>query len=81
MLNSDRFLYAFNSIQCHLRKLTKSEKGTSFCKLVKEAESNTAVQQFNDDLKEFADLRNAIVHERTDDHVLAEPNDRGLLER
>jgi predicted transcriptional regulator len=32
------------------------------------------------DLKEFADLRNAIVHERTDGHVLAEPNDRTAQE-
>jgi CBS domain-containing protein len=31
-------------------------------------------------LKEFADLRNAIVHERTDGHVIAEPNDRALAE-
>lgn len=81
MLNSDRFLYAFNSIQRHLRKLTKREKNTSFCELVKEAsKSDVVVQCFNNDLKEFAVLRNAIVHDCTDYHVLAEPNDRTVKE-
>src|SRR5262249_4235403 len=34
-------------------------------------------RRYRDDLKEFADLRNAIVHERSSDgHAIAEPHDR-----
>jgi predicted transcriptional regulator len=36
------------------------------------------VKRFRVDLKEYADLRNAIVHERSDGHVIAEPNDRAV---
>jgi CBS domain-containing protein len=76
MQNSERFLNAFGAIEYHLRTMTNLEKRTRFYKLVDRAgEINPLVQRFSDDLKEYADLRNAIVHERSDDHVLAEPND------
>jgi hypothetical protein len=81
MLNSDRFLNAFNSIERYLREFAKQGKETRFYALVDLASnSNPAVRRFKDDLKEFADLRNAIVHERTDGHVLAEPNDKAVNE-
>jgi len=32
------------------------------------------VRRFREDLREFADLRNAIVHDRMHDEVIAEPN-------
>ena len=74
--NSERFLQAFGAIERHLRMQTGLEKRARFYTLVdKGAEMNAAVRRFSDDLKEFADLRNAIVHERTDEHVIAEPND------
>lgn len=77
--NSERFLQAFGAIERQLRIMTGLEKRARFYTLVdKGAESNAAVRRFSDDLKEFADLRNAIVHERTDAHVLAEPNDRAV---
>jgi CBS domain-containing protein len=77
--NSERFLSAFGAIEYQLRTLTGLEKRTRFYTLVdKGAAINPAVRRYSDDLKEFADLRNAIVHERTDEHVLAEPNDRAV---
>ncbi len=39
---------------------------------------NHAVRQYEDDLKEFGDLRNAIVHERSGHRVIAEPNDEAV---
>ena len=36
------------------------------------------VKRFRVDLKEYADLRNAIVHELSDGHVIAEPNERAV---
>ncbi len=78
-MNSERFLYAFNSIEHSLRKLSKKGKGERFYTLVDVAsESYPIVRHFSNDLKEFADLRNAIVHERTDGHVIAEPNDQAV---
>ncbi len=77
--NSDRFLSAFGSIEHYLRTLTGEPKRTRFYTLVdKAAETNAAVRRYADDLKEFADLRNAIIHERTDEHVIAEPNDMAV---
>lgn len=72
MLNSDRFLNAFSSIEQQLRKITRRGKETRFYQLVDEASASTpAVASYKDDLKEFADLRNAIVHERGDGRVIA----------
>lgn len=76
MQNSDRFLNSFSKIEQILRRITNSEKSTPFYELVRRASNrSTNVRYLQNDLKEFADLRNAIVHERTDGHVIAEPND------
>jgi hypothetical protein len=79
MLNSDHFLADFNKIERYLRQTTKKGKGAGFYQLVDVAAKTVpAIRRFKDDLKEYADLRNAIVHERTDGHVIAEPNDRAV---
>ena len=76
-MNSDRFLQAFNRIEQHLRREAREDKFVSFGKLVRVAEKrDRIVRRYAVDLHEFADLRNAIVHETTDSHVIAEPNDR-----
>jgi hypothetical protein len=47
--------------------------------LVNDAASrNHGVRRYKDDLKEFGDLRNAIVHTRAGDRVIAEPNDQAV---
>lgn len=79
--NSSRFLEAFNKIERHLRQVTKLDKHIPFYHVIDEASrSSRAVSYFSTDLKEFADLRNAIVHEDTNGHVIAEPNDRATNE-
>jgi CBS domain-containing protein len=78
-VNSERFLDAFGAIERRLIGLTGLDRRTRFYRLVERAaEQNAAVRRYSDDLKEYADLRNAIVHERTDAHVIAEPNDRAV---
>lgn len=73
--NSDRFLYAFNAIEKHLRRITGSEKEVTFSQLIGRASKfDAAIKSLHVDLQEYADLRNAIIHERTDEHVIAEPN-------
>lgn len=79
MRTSDAFLTIFSDIEKWLRASVGAEKTTSFYQLVERtAESNRIVRRYKDDLKEYADLRNAIVHERSDGHVIAEPNERAV---
>ena len=74
-LNSERYLQAFNSIEKHLRKKTQIDRRDSFYQLVEIASNMMPeVRRYKNDLKEYGDLRNAIIHERTDSHVIAEPN-------
>lgn len=81
MEKSDRFLKAFSSIEKRLRDMIRANRSTTFYQLVElTARASPEVRRFQNDLREFADLRNAIVHERTDGHVIAEPNDRAVRE-
>lgn len=77
--NADQFLKIFADIEKFLRLSVSTDRWTSFSALVDLASRrNKIVSRYHMDLKEFSDLRNAIVHERTDHHVIADPNDRAL---
>lgn len=79
MRNSDSFLAIFSEIEGWLRTQTDSDRSASFYQLIsREERKNAAVRQHQIALKEYADLRNAITHERTDNHVIAEPNERAV---
>ena len=77
MKNSTRFLNAFVSIEEHLRKQTANNDGhKSFSQMLRMVgKKEKSVRSLEYDLKEFAQLRNAIIHERAGDEVIAEPND------
>lgn len=77
MSNSEHYLASFNTIDKHLRGIIKAPNYISFYRAVDIAsETNAAVRRYKDDLREFANLRNAIVHEKTDvTYVIAEPHD------
>lgn len=80
MLNSEKFLKAFNSIEGYLRKKLGNKK-LRFYELVDlAAKSKPGVRRFENDLKEFGDLRNAIVHDSGGGYIIAEPNDRAVKE-
>lgn len=79
MRNSEAFLETFSDIEKWLRTSLGADKTVPFYQLVeRKAAKSRIVSQYKDDLKEYADLRNAIVHERSDGHVIAEPNDRAV---
>jgi predicted transcriptional regulator len=81
MSNSSHFLDAFSSIEKWLRTVGRAERSVSFNQLVETAaRMNKMVAAFRDDLKEYADLRNAIVHERSGGRVIAEPNRHAVSE-
>jgi CBS domain-containing protein len=79
MKNSQAFLDSFAAIEQWLRSLLSANRATSFYQLVDMASRTTrTVARYSDDLKEYADLRNAIVHARSDGRVIAEPNDAAV---
>ncbi len=79
-VNSERFLNAFIEIEQELRLIVGADRYLSFYNLVKRASSiNKTVRPFATYLKEYADLRNAIVHERIDGEPIAEPHDAAVL--
>ncbi|MGB9587714.1 MAG: CBS domain-containing protein [Armatimonadota bacterium] len=85
MRNSDRFLNAFRAIEEHLRKLTGKPK-IPFWMLVNERAKagDLTIWEYRNDLTQFAELRNAIVHmDGGKERVIAEPNDYavGKIER
>ena len=87
----ERFLDAFAAIERLLRQKAGAGREVRFFALIGTvAARDPAVRRFAVDLREYADLRNAIVHERGDGHLIAEPHEstvgrieeiRSLLER
>lgn len=77
MRNSDRFLASFNSIEIALRKYAEDDHYVPFSRLIQKAYSEDAVvNRYYNDLKEFSELRNAIVHNTIDvNAAIAEPHD------
>jgi CBS domain-containing protein len=75
MERGDRFLAAYHLIEQSLRKMSGSGVRDTFRHLVDDmAKENAVVRRFRDDLSEFGELRNAIVHERVSpDYLIAVP--------
>ncbi|MDT4955129.1 MAG: hypothetical protein QOJ02_3267 [Acidobacteriota bacterium] len=76
---SERFITAFMEIESYIRRLAGSKstngKFTPFKNILTEvAKKNFAVQLFEDDLIRYANLRNAISHERIGGKAIAEPH-------
>lgn len=81
MSNAERFLSAFNRIERALRRMSNSDRGIPFSTVVEKASQlNAGVRRLKDDLREFAELRNAIVHETRNGQVVAEPTEWAVAE-
>jgi predicted transcriptional regulator len=76
VLNSDRFLTAFNKLEHHFKNSFNNGYYKGFKQMLRdESKRNPALNKYKDDLFEMADLRNAIVHNRANDfRVIAEPH-------
>lgn len=74
--NSDRFLIAFNQIEETIKEFVASKEYITFSKSVELAKrKNSTIRQYEDDLRKYAELRNAIVHHTTSsEHAIAEPH-------
>jgi len=75
--NSDRFIFAYNRIEKSMEKISGLNSYMPFSRLIdKSKHLNAIIRKFEQDLREYADLRNAIVHHRTDnEYAIAEPHD------
>lgn len=77
--NSEKFLTSFNRIEKLLKSLLFKRKEAGFSKAVKILRnSNAIVKRYSDDLLEFAELRNAIVHNKVDMAYLTTPTPKGV---
>lgn len=76
-LNSDIFLSTFNELEKHFKNNFFKGQWKSFKQMLKEGSRfNPIIHRFKEELFEFTDLRNAIVHNRSNNYrVIAEPHD------
>lgn len=73
--NSERFLNAFIKIEGKLKEIANNDVHRAFYQLVdRAANKNTSVEKYRNVLKEYAELRNAIVHKRIEGEAIAEPH-------
>ena len=80
--NSEKFLTAFTKIEKQLKSRLDNRRDVGFSRSVKILQgSNAIVRRYIDDLLSFAELRNAIVHNKIDmAYAIAEPHD-SIVER
>ena len=72
--NAARFINAYNVIDNILRTQYSFKNNITFSDLIRRASSlNTVIRIYEDDLIEFARLRNAIVHNKSD-QLIADPH-------
>ena len=74
MNNAERFLNAYATIEHEMQRILDLKERRRFYELVEMgARGNPVLRRYKFDLKKFGDLRNAIVHDRADGKIIAEP--------
>jgi CBS domain-containing protein len=73
-VNASRFIMAYNRLDQGLREIYSIKRTLTFSDMIRKvANVNTVVSKFEEDLIDYARLRNAIVH-KSGDELIAEPN-------
>ena len=82
MANADRFISIFNEVEHHLRTFLNTRPGNPFYSLVDDASKlSPVVKTYSRDLKNMANLRNAILHHRDYPKiVIADPREETVIE-
>ncbi|MFD2922990.1 CBS domain-containing protein [Halobacillus naozhouensis] len=71
----ERFELAFNKIHQHLKEMNRYPKNDNFAELLNHSKDRGVVREYYDVLRQYAKLRNAIVHERVrDGYYIASPH-------
>ena len=80
-LNSEVFIDLFAEIEQKLKEICGDTYHSNFSELVRRARNtNPVIHQYANDLREYAQLRNAIIHTRRENFVIAEPHNEVLME-
>ena len=79
--NSDRFITSYNRLDRLMKNIIGTQEHMAFFRLIDLAQKkNAIVRKYEADLREFGDLRNALVHHRTSvEYAIAEPHDEVVL--
>lgn len=77
-----RFLDAFSQIESVFKSWNETTRSYSFSNYVHHyAKTHPLIKRYRDDLLEYSQLRNAIVHDRAgDNEVIAEPHEEVVLD-
>lgn len=74
--NSEVFIDLFTEIEQKLKEISGDAFHASFSELLGRARNaNPILHQYANDLREYAQLRNAIIHTRRENFIIAEPHD------
>ena len=74
--NATEFIASYNKIDAQLRELYGFKPSQPFTDVVRRsAEKNAIVRRYENELADYARLRNAIVHQSTDGRIIAVPCD------
>jgi len=81
MSNANTFLSLYNKTDHYLKEKHEIDRNTSFFRMLDEVAVHSAVvRKYRQTLKQFGQLRNAIVHEYRDGQIIAEPNEKAVEE-
>lgn len=73
--NAERFLNAYTEIEHELQRILDLGEHRRFYDLLERAARiNPVIDRYKFDLRKYGDLRNAIVHDRIDGKIIAQPN-------
>lgn len=74
--NAERFLNAYSAIEHEMERILNLKEHRRFFELVdRSARVNPVIERYRFDLKEYSELRNAIVHDRAGGEIIAVPVD------
>ncbi|QFF97428.1 CBS domain-containing protein [Psychrobacillus glaciei] len=79
--NSDRFITAYNRIDQLMKEIIGTQDHLAFFRVIDLAKKkNATIRRYEADLREYGDLRNAIIHHRTStEYAIAEPHEDVVL--
>ena len=73
--NSEVFIDLFTEIEQKLKEICGDTYHSNFSELLRRARNLSPIaQRFGNDLREYAQLRNAIIHTRRENFIIAEPH-------
>lgn len=79
--NATEFINSYNKIDAQLRDLYGFKPSQPFTDVIRRcAEKNSVIRKYENDLADYARLRNAIVHQSTDGQIIAVPCDEVVEE-